>query len=452
MGAFYNSISIPGGDPDLVRQAVDRWLAVRGYELSNEPALFDLDGDNERSLFLIYNSRWTIVFFSHYEEELRLIRELQPAVRSLLYLWVYDSDVWGYDVFSPEGFAGSFSSNPRDHISFPDHELGDGDRPAADPKRVCELLGLEDLGADIRAIQQRKSAYKEDICRQLCSLVGVEPALASYDDLECGESEKIDGWKSLHLLYVRQRYETGEINLHDPEMLQRPLPAGLPRVRGDVDLPPELIAEMERMRRRVRMTMMILKPVSWVARGWRKAYEASFKLTGQGGRTEPAVEQGLRVHHRFDGECLINDRHGCQIALPAEARPLPGSRKPSSVFAFRIGDLNVTCTARHLSKIDEVLRQPGGSKLLRDEMFHASGHRARHFLFELSSRYVAGAEDPSFLGMYVVQTPQGLYVFLYRYSHPPIETLEHKIRRIVESFEFLAQDKSAVAQDQAATG
>ena len=243
MGAFYNSISIPGCPPEQVRQSLDRWLGMRGYQLSDEPALFDLDGDNERSVFVVYNPKWTVLFFSHYDEERRLIRELQTLERPLLYVWVYDSDVWGYDVFNAEGFAGSFSSNPREQISFSDDAQ---DRPEADPTKICRLLGLpEDLSDKIRAVQQRKAAYKEDICRQFCRLIGAEAAVASYDDLECGDGEQFVGWQTLHLLYVQQRFDTDEINLHAPDMLERPNLAGLPRVRGEVDLSPELLAQAD---------------------------------------------------------------------------------------------------------------------------------------------------------------------------------------------------------------
>lgn len=438
MGAFYNSISIPGHHPEQACDAIERWLRVRGYELSDEAALFDLDGDNERSVFVLCNERWTILFFSHHDEEWRLIRELQSLELPLLYVWVYDSDVWGYDVLTAEGFAGSFSSDPRAQISFPGQPPGTADRPAAQPAQVCRILGLPDLGDDIEVLQRRNAAYKEDVCREFCRLIGAEAALASYDDLECGVSETIDGWQSAHLLFVRQHYDTDEIDLHAPNLLEHPLPAGLPRVKREVDLPPELLAEMDRMRRRARMTMRVLRPAAWLARGWRRLYEASFQLRGAE-QVKRTTGGGLRANYRIDGRQLINDRHGCRVRLPAGARPLPGSRKPSSVFAFQIDDVNVTCTARRLSKIDEILRQPSGSKVLRDELFHAAENRVRQFLFEMSKRYVAGSSGPSFLGMYIVQTVQGLYVFLYRCSHRLRDGEEEKIRSTVESFELIRQ-------------
>ena len=79
MGAFYNSICVPGEQRDEVRRALLRWLSLKGFKLWDGPILFDLDGERERSAYLVSNDSWTIVFYSHYEEESRLIRELRTA-------------------------------------------------------------------------------------------------------------------------------------------------------------------------------------------------------------------------------------------------------------------------------------------------------------------------------------------------------------------------------------
>ena len=106
MGAFYNSICLPGDAHRQVRESLLRWLGGRGFELSDQPVLFDLDMATERCAFVVWNPRWTLLFFSNYDEERRLIRELQTWSASLLYIWVQDSDVWGYDSFDATGFAG----------------------------------------------------------------------------------------------------------------------------------------------------------------------------------------------------------------------------------------------------------------------------------------------------------------------------------------------------------
>src|SRR5262249_51419346 len=118
MGVFYNSICIPGNRLEETRAALARWLSGRGFQPTDEPILFDLDAESERSAFLVWNERWTLVFFSHWEEERRLIREFQNGLAPLVYVWVYDSDVWGWDLFDRFGFAGSFCSDKSEHCSF----------------------------------------------------------------------------------------------------------------------------------------------------------------------------------------------------------------------------------------------------------------------------------------------------------------------------------------------
>lgn len=452
MGAFYNSICLPRCPPQEARQALTRWLLVRGFEISDDPPLFDLDGENERSAFLISNERWTILFFSHYEEEARLIRELRPLSENLVYVWVHDSDVWGFDLFDQQGFSGSFSSNPRAYLPFDDEAPIGPERPPAEPAKVCELLALPGKEAALAGLYDNKAAFKEEICGEFCRLIGAEAALASYDELECGDGALFPGWRLEHLLFVRQRFDTAEIDLHADGLLERRFPAHLPRVGTELELPPELLAEMERMRRRARLFLLFLKPVSWLARVWRKLYEASFKLRGSRSGASPrsnipldAGADVLRANYRVDGSFLINERHGCRVTLADDVEPLPGSRKPSSVFTFKVAHVNVTCTARRLSKIDEILRQPSGSKLVRDELLTFGEQHARHFLFEVPSR-LPTSQEPTHLGIYIVQTEQAFYVFLYRYRGRPEAELEQRIRQTVASFRLLAQrDASADA-------
>lgn len=437
MGAFYNSICLPRCSPQQVRDALTRWLQVRGFELSDEPPLFDLDGENERSAFLVSNERWTILFFSHYEEEARLIRDLRSLNDHLLYIWVHDSDVWGFDLFDRQGMSGSFSSNPRAHLSFADDASIGPDRPPAEPTKICERLGLPGREAALASLYNNKAAFKEEICREFCQLIGAEAALASYDELECGDGELFAGWHKEQLLFVRQRFDTGEIDLHADGLLERRFPAHLPRVGTELELPAELLAEMERMRRRVRLLLLFLKPMSWLARAWRKLYEASFALRSpwSSSPAKPTASPSvLGTNYRIDGSFLINERHGCRLTLTVGVEPLPGSCKPSSVFAFKVAEVNVTCSARRLSKIDEILRQPSGSKLIRDELLTFGDQHARHFLFELPARLASPAQELSYLGIYMVQTQQAFYVFLYRYTGRLEAEIEQRIYDTVASF------------------
>lgn len=161
----------------------------------------------------------------------------------------------------------------------------------------------------------------------------------------------------------------------------------------------------------------------------------SFDLFGP--RLNGSGEPILRSPYVIRGRQLINERHRCRMDLAEGAEPAPASSKPSSVFAFRVGEIHITCTARRLSKIDEVLRQPTGSRVLRDEKLTVGEHAARWLFFELPPRFVAGTSSPSHLGIVVIQTPGAFYVFLYRPTEPFDENLERILRATVDSFRML---------------
>lgn len=437
MGAFYNSICVPGNRREIVRQALVRWLAAKGYEPREGPALFDLDGDHERSVFLVANDRWTVLFYSHYEEERRLIHELQGELAPILYVWVYDGDVWGYDLFDERGFAGSFNSDPRAHESFGGEAADARPRPRGAAESLCRLLELPVEPGELHRIERLRSPFKEEICRELCRVLGVEVAASSYDDLENGAFRTREDWRVEQLLFARRNLRTGsqEIDLHLH---------GLQRLRTDagyaftetVSLPPEIVEELKQMRRRVRWKFRLLRPVSWLARTWRRLRK-SVSLRGGSGDEPAPRDVAPASTFRVESAVLLNDRHRCRLTLAEGARPTVVSKKPSAVFAFEIGGVTVTCTARRLSKIDEVLRKPSRAKVLHDENYRVGGCPARHLVFELPPSFVAGAQQPSYLALYVVRTLKALYVFLYRSPRPLAEPVQHAVRATVDSFRLL---------------
>ncbi|MEM1205329.1 MAG: hypothetical protein AAGN66_19020 [Acidobacteriota bacterium] len=442
MGVFYNSICVPAGDPDEVLGALDRWLAGRGFRASEEPVLFDLDADSERSAFLVRNDSWVVLFFSQWDEERRLIRELQSSFPALLYLWVFDSDAWGWDLFDSDGFVGSFSSSPGTYQSFGDDTVSSAGRPGADADELCRRLGVDpSLAEPIRALQRRPAAFKEDLCRELCQLLGLEAALSSYDDLETGSAQGQHGqWNRVQRVYFH--YDAATSGPDDPLELHRvrlhaspddPLSA----LRSQpIEISPELLREMERMRRRARVTLLLLRPLSWLARGWRSLYEASFRLRGdRRSETEDAVPESPLTVQPTDTATrheVWNSRHGVRVLLPQGIEPLSVSGKPSAVLAFRYGATTVTCTARRRRHVREVLRPPSRSKVLEDDRYRVGPLAARRVVYELPPR--PGGGEVSHLTLNVVETFRALYVFLYRYSGAADPELDAGVRAVVGSF------------------
>ncbi len=442
MGAFYNSICLPGGEPAEIRHALERWLLGRGYRRSQEAVLFDLDGDSERSVFLVWNDRWTIVYFSHWDEERRLIRELQTEQFPLTYVWVYDSDVWGFDLFDAHGFVGSFSSDPKDHQSFADEMVPGEQRPPVDPAAMIELLNLDpQLASKITATMKKVSPFQEEICRELCALLEIEPAAASYDDLESGKLERVlEGWNKDQWVYFHyhRAVETieGDLDLHGVEIDGAPPPGWEEQATQQVRLSPELQAEMEQMRRRARFMFFVVRPISWLARAWRRLYELSFLRLAPKPAPEPERRSPVSIERTATATRheVRNFRHGVRILLPAGVEPLEVSGKPATVFSFRCGDTAVMCTARRLRHLWEVLRPPALSKVLRHEKYKVGPLLARHVLFELPPSRFAPGPDQRYLALHVVQTYRALYVFLYRFKGKIQPEVEELIRTAVSSF------------------
>lgn len=438
MGVFYNSFCLRGDCRKDVRGSLQRWLHGRGFALSGQPMLFDLDGEVERSAFLASNGRWTVLVFSHYEEEGRLLRELRTWAAPLVYVWVQDSDVWGYDLADGGGFAASFSSDPRAYRSLPDEA---GDRPTADAETVHRLLtdaGGPRIGdaAELQRIHRRRKIFAEDVCREFCLWLGAEAAAVSYDDLERGAATTLDGWYTEQLLFYHPDAVAPPAvgtNLHavDLRELGRTFSAN-PSHSG---LTPALKAELEVLRRRVYLRLLFLRPLSWLAHGWRSSRE---RLSPRPSVRPPAAPEAPRHAASGSGDVCRNARHFCQIALAPGVRSRPVSGRPAAVFAFDVGGTPVTCTARRRWKIDDVLRPPSRSEVLRDEKYRTeSGLAARHVLFKLPPRYLAESHDPSYLGLHVVETGVALYVFLYRFLREFRANVDQAVRLTAASFELL---------------
>lgn len=441
MGTFFNSICLPGAEPAAVRKAAERWLFGRGFRRSKEEVLFDLDGESERSAFMVSNGRWTIVFFSHWDEERRLIRELQTGHAPLIYVWVQDGDVWGLDLFDRHGFQGSFSSDPRDHQSFAGEVLPGESRPALDPAILCEQLGFEvDMAPEVARCLKQAGPFMDEVCSSFCELLGIGPAAASYDDLETGKlDDALEGWTLEQWVYFdyNRALETieGDLDLHGVAIHGAPPPGWEEKATEKVLLSADIMEQMEQMRRRARFMFWVVRPLSFVAGAARRLYELSFFRLGP--KEKPAPSRNVVSIERTATATrheVRNLRHGVRLLLPAGVEPVKVSGKPATVFAFQCGGLQVSCTARRLRHLWEVLRPPALSKTRRDEKYEVGGLLARHVLFELPPSRFRPGPAPRFLALHVVQTYRALYVFLYRFEGELDSEIEERIRTTVSSF------------------
>ena len=347
-------------------------------------------------------------------------------------------DVVLFALEDSHGFDGSFNSDSRSYRSFDDD--GKDDRPTADPKAICKRFDVPDRAAELQAIHRHRAVFKEDVCRDFCELIGAEPAMTTYDELERGTFEAPEGWQVERLLFVQRDAATARenlIDLHQLDLGGRSGDAPAPDRSAAIRIPPEVLAEMERRRRRTRFTVVLLRPLSRLARAWRQLIELPARWRRLERRRELPVGAARRQFESsamIEVRHLINEQHRCRIRLAAGGEAKSGSSKPASVFAFQIGPTAVTCTARPRSRLEDVLQQPSRSKILRDEKYLVGGLKARHVVFELPPYYLAGTRGPSYLGLHVVQTDWALYVFLYRFPKEILTEVERAIRATVKSF------------------
>ncbi|MEM8962436.1 MAG: hypothetical protein AAGD38_13215 [Acidobacteriota bacterium] len=427
MGVFYDSVSLPGDQRRAVLTALERWLAHRGFELHDGPALFDLDPVWDRGVFLRTNGKWTVVCYSEHEEQKRVLHELGTLEAPLLSLWLWDSEVWGWDVLDGGRFAGTFSSDPDFYVSHPDISIGRQNRPHGTAETLASRFGLDaTTGAAIGRLGNL--ADNEQAFAELCRLLDLEGANAGYGELEHGTVPEPDGWRTEHLVFVhRTAVDPLEVDLHQARITRwSPGPGGtIEAVTGTVEIQPAVLQELERTRRKRWLMLSLLKPIGAVARAGKQCQEWLGRIFTSGGRGG-AMSTGFRI----EGRKLINDRHGCRIEIPAEAEPVVVSARPASVFAFRLGGVEVTCTARRLSKVEEILRRPGGSKVERDDKTETvDGLPTRHVVIRLAERGGGGR-----LVLDVVQTPRAFYVFVCRVPSEIDPAVYDAVRETVTGF------------------
>lgn len=429
MGASFQNYCLRSASPDEVRGLVVQWLEMKGFEAVPEPPLFD--GDDVRSLVLFWNERWTTVLYSRFEELERLEFELSKLPHPLLKVWVYDSDLWGYELSREREVLAAFHSNPkyfggREELPLPQN---------GNPEVLCQVCDLPGLERKIADLQRARRIFSEELAVRFCTLIGATPAALPGDEITAQDLPpgvlEVGGFRMERLFFRETRgdWKTVVPDLHTLEVEQIETP-------GAAELPPGMAEQVRRWQFFARVISLVLKPLilvmSLVFRAWfalnrpdrrsgsARATDLQSLLHDLGGRA-PA-ETGRA------GSNLTNTRFHCQVTLPDGVEGETGDSQ--FVFRFKIQGQQCWCTAVRPDLIRSLVRIAPASTLQRDEKFAVAGLQARTLETEHDS-----PQGRALVLTTLVQAEDAVFSFHLTTRSPAAPDLRQRFHELVQSFE-----------------
>ena len=195
MGANYSTIAIPFSDIDTIETIIADWLELKGFERVSDSEMLVQNDQIERGIILWYNDKWVIAAYSNFDEEQRLIFELAKSKCNIFHFWLFDSDVWGYELYKDRKVLSAFCSNTA-YFGFESEVPGPND-----VSLLIEQCKLDVTEKQIIKIQKKYSLFKETICRKFANLIGVKPIANDYLDVFDDLDGDIDDFKIKKLLF-----------------------------------------------------------------------------------------------------------------------------------------------------------------------------------------------------------------------------------------------------------
>lgn len=458
MGSIYDSFSIPGNVHKEARGQLITWLGAKGFDLVECPQFIEPDLEYERGVIIYWNHQRTVVLYSHAEEDQRLLFELEKLGKPVLHLWLYDSSIWGYELFHENKLPSAFTSNSRYSGILKKAEAPN------DVETLCRVCGIPGYQYQrrIRKLQRKKSIFKDEICDEFAALLGVLPAASCYlYALEEPGTAKSSGYHVEELLFRDRGWDpmaTFDIHRINVDIYDNP---------GDDDFDNEkwqdiantlgneiaqrLPGENKTHHTKVaaRGISFILKPFKVLKQAiwWIKSYikytiyvkiKTPVGIQPRKILVKNAKEQGDHRPFRSEGDYLINDSHGCRIRLAKGAEPEMAYDIFSRfypVFAFRVGEIELFCSALRPEQARFSLENFPSSPdtKIREENREIGG-------LPVKSTYSSGNRNGQYIvnECHFIQGPRAVYEFSFLvYEDPTPEEVE-TIRETINSFEFIS--------------
>lgn len=360
MGSWYRSFALRGNCREEVVSCLDTWHRSKGFERQTQAELFLLPPDEkaERGAFVLSNADWTVVCYSHFDEEDRLELELVRLNRPVMRFFVVDSDVWAYQLRSGDEIVSAFASR---HGLWDD--LPDGPN---DLERFCRALDLEVEPSALRRLQKQRAIMAELSAHRFLSALGVEPAATQFDYLRANEFE-FPGYDVQELRYRRPDFEPMlGFDLHriTPREATAVDEEDEAEIQRSISVPPHvrfLIAVS-------RVIFFLLRPLLWLL-------AVSFRLRNRnalapGGHSLAESAPGWRSVVR-DGWLEIPPL-GFKLALPEGAEPRSGL----VLYRWNGLDVSVAVEAPTLVRSIFAANPPGVIRETRDHVIDSMPARS----------------------------------------------------------------------------
>ena len=225
MGAFYGSIHVRTENGDTVRKALDQVAEDAGCNFLLGPAL----------------NGWISVFPNDSGQNDQISARIAKLVpNDIFHLIVHDDDVFSYVFYRDGRLIDQYNSCPDYFEEVSEEEK---QRCRGRPELFQDLLPKpKSLGKlkTLLAADKGKYTFESERMAQFAGLLGLPNALSSYEYLQEGERDEIDGWEQF--IHIEGSGEKRSDLAETSDSTEQPDPADaynllghVKRTRGDLD-------------------------------------------------------------------------------------------------------------------------------------------------------------------------------------------------------------------------